>query len=44
MATAYEVFAIPVAYVIDSTGTVIDKFMGEMTKENVESIIKKYWT
>jgi peroxiredoxin len=43
VATAYEVFAIPVAYVIDSTGTVLDKFMGEMTEENVEAIIKKYW-
>jgi len=43
VATAYEVFAIPVVYVIDSTGTVLDKFMGEMTKENVEAIIKKYW-
>jgi len=43
VATAYEVFAIPVAYVIDPAGTVLDKFMGEMTEEKVEAIIKKYW-
>ncbi len=43
VATAYEVFAIPVAYVIDSKGIVLDKYMGDMTKENVEAIIKKYW-
>ena len=36
VATTYEVFAIPVAYVIDPAGIVLDKFMGEMTKENVD--------
>ncbi len=44
VATAYEVFAIPVAYVIDSRGAVLDKFLGEMTKENVEVFIEEYWS
>ena len=44
VATAYEVFAVPVAYVIDSRGTVLDKFLGEMTKENVEAFIEGYWS
>ena len=44
VATAYEVFAVPVAYVIDSRGAVLDKFLGEMTKENVEAFIEGYWS
>ena len=44
VAAAYDVYAVPVAYVIDSDGALLDKFMGEMTKENVEAIIKKYWS
>lgn len=44
VAAAYDVYAVPVAYVIDADGALLDKFMGEMTKENVEAIIKKYWS
>ncbi len=43
VAAAYDVYAVPVAYVIDADGALLDKFMGEMTKENVEAIINKYW-
>jgi len=44
VATAYEVFAIPVVYVIDTRGAVRDKFLGEMTRENVEAFIEEYWS
>ena len=43
VAAAYDVYAVPVAYVIGTDGTLQDKFMGEMTRENVEAIIGKYW-
>ena len=42
-ATAYNVFAVPVIYVVDSNGVLLSKHLGELTKEEVEKTINSYW-
>lgn len=42
VATIYDVFAIPVVYVVDSEGIILDKHLGDLTKQEVERFLDKY--
>ena len=43
VAGLYEVYAIPVTYILGESGKILYKFLGDMTKEKVESLVKEFW-
>ena len=43
VAGLYEVYAIPVAYILDESGVVLFKHLGDLSKEQVQGLIKKFW-